>query len=133
MACSHGGTCGESLLALQQRLEILKAEQSLLLDKVLNGKDADNDLLDDQLKTLVEEKQAVLAQIEKLKQDEDQQAMQGSRTAEVANFLAQQPMKFVEYDDTITRRLVERITVVDAEMIHIKIRDAAVEIEQKLC
>ena len=74
-----------------------------------------------------------MAQIEKLKQDENQQAMQASRAAELEEFLAQQPMEFMEYDDTVTRRLVERITVVDAETIHVKIRDAAVEIEQKLC
>ena len=133
MVYSYGEPGGESLLSLQQRLETLKAEQTLLLDKVLNGKDTDNELLDEQLKTLVEEKQAVLAQIEKLKQDENQQVMQASRAAELEEFLAQQPMKFTEYDDTITRRLVERITVVDAETIRVKIRDVALEIEQTLC
>ena len=49
------------------------------------------------------------------------------------DFLAQQPMKFVEYDDTVTRRLVEQITVVNVETIRVTIRDTAVEIEQKLC
>ena len=42
-------------------------------------------------------------------------------------------MMFTEYDDGITRRLVERITVVDAGTIRIKLGDADVEIEQKLC
>ena len=59
--------------------------------------------------------------------------MQASRAAELEEFLTPQPMKFVGYDDTLTRRLVERITVVDAETIRVKIRDAAVEIEQTLC
>lgn len=121
---------GMSLLALQQRLEVLKEEQALLVDKVL--KDMDNSLLDEQLKTLTEEKQSVLAQIEGWKHNEDQLAMRESRAKELKEFLAQQPMKFTEYDDAITRRLVERITVVDSEMIRLKIKDAAVEIEQRL-
>ena len=37
------------------------------------------------------------------------------------------------YNDTLTRRLIERITVVDAETIRVKIRDTDVEIEQKMC
>lgn len=131
MACSHGATSGESLLALQRRLEVLKAEQDLLLDKVLE--DMNNEILNDQLKALSEEKQAVLTQIEGQKQDENQQSMQASRAAELEEFLTQQPMNFAEYDDTLTRRLAERITVVDAETIHVKIRDVAVEIEQTLC
>lgn len=131
MASNHGKPGTESLMSLQQRLEILTAEQALLLDKVLE--DMDNEILNDRLKALVEEKEAVLARIEEQKQDEGKQAIQASRAAELEDFLAQQPMKFVEYDDTVTRRLVEQITVVDAETIRVKIRDTAVEIEQKLC
>ncbi len=131
MASSHGKPGAESLLSLRQRLEILTAEQALLLDKVLE--DMDDEILNDRLRALVEEKEAVLAQIEEQKQDEGKQTIQASRAAELEDFLAQQPMKFVEYDDTVTRRLVEQITVVDAETIRVKIRDTAVEIEQKLC
>ena len=130
IACRHGETDGESLLALQQRLDVLKAEQALLLDKVL--KDMDNPSLNEQLKKLAEEKHSILLQIENQKQDADKQAMQESRAAELEEFLAQQPMKFTEYDDMITRRLVERITVVDAETIRVKIRDSEVVFDQKL-
>ena len=42
-------------------------------------------------------------------------------------------MMFTEYDDSVTRRLVERITVADAETIRVKLRDTDVEIEQRLC
>ena len=48
-------------------------------------------------------------------------------------WLDQQPMCFTEYDDTLTRRFVERITVVDAETIQVKIRDADIVIDRKLC
>ena len=130
MACSQGETNGEGLLILQQRLDVLKAEQALLLDKVLE--DMDNPSLNEQLKNLAEEKQSILLHIENLKLDESKQAMQESRAAELEEFLAQQPMKFTEYDDMITRRLVERITVVDAETVRVKIRDIEVVLDQKL-
>ena len=48
-------------------------------------------------------------------------------------WLDRQPLCFTEYDDTLTRRFVEQVTVVDAETIRVKIRDAGIEIEQKLC
>lgn len=48
-------------------------------------------------------------------------------------WLAQQPTVFTEYEDAITRRMIEQITVVDAESIRVKIRDIDVVIERKLC
>ena len=42
-------------------------------------------------------------------------------------------MKFAEYDDIITRRFVEKITVVNSETVLVKIQDTDVEIEQSLC
>ena len=42
-------------------------------------------------------------------------------------------MMITQYDDGVTRRLAERITVVDAETIRVKLKDTDVEIEQKLC
>ena len=41
-------------------------------------------------------------------------------------------MAFTEYDDSVTRRLVERITVVDAETIRVKLKGTDTEVEQKL-
>ena len=48
----------------------------------------------------------------------------------LAEWLKQQKSEFTEYDDTITRRYVERITVVDAETIRIKFRYTDVEIDR---
>lgn len=42
-------------------------------------------------------------------------------------------MCFTEYDDALTRRFVERITVMDAKTIQVRIRDTEVVIEQKIC
>ena len=128
---SCGGQDGMSLLALQDRLKELSEEQSVLLDRVLE--DMDNSELNAQLKALAEEKQGVLDQIAAYQQDEEQQALQASRQRERDEWLEQQDLKFTVYDDIITRRFVEKITVVDAETIRVKIQDADVEIEQSLC
>ncbi len=128
---SHGSKDGVSLLALQDRLKELSAEQDALLDKVLA--DMGNSELNAQLKTLAEEKQDILDQMAAHQQDEKQQILQASRQRERDEWLEQQEMKFAEYDDIITRRFVEKITVVDSETVLVKIQDTDVEIEQSLC
>ena len=93
----------------------------------------DNPALNDQLKVLAEEKQGILDQIAAFQQDESQQALRASRQREMDEWLERQEMKFTEYNDTHTRRFIEKITVVDAETILVRIRDTDIEIEQKLC
>ena len=93
----------------------------------------DNLDLNAQLKALAEEKQGILEQMVALQEKAERQALQASRRQELEEWLEQQPMMFTEYDDGVTRRLVERITVVDAESIRVKPRGTDVEIEQKLC
>lgn len=92
----------------------------------------DNPELNAQLKAFAEEKQGLLEQIGALQEKAERQTLQASRRQELEEWLGRQPMVFTEYDDGITRRLVERITVVDAETIRVKFRDVDVEIEQKL-
>lgn len=120
-----------SLLELRQRLDALTAEQAALVDKILETKDDAE--LNAQLEMVTAEKQSVLDQIAACQQDAEQQAAQASRQREMEEWLDQQPMCFTEYDDTLTRRFVERITVVDAETIQVKIRDTDVVIDGKLC
>ena len=93
----------------------------------------DNPALNDQLKVLAEEKQGILDQIAAFQQDESQQALRASRQREMDEWLERQEMKFTEYNDTHTRRFVEKITVIDTETILVRIRDTDIEIEQKLC
>ena len=92
----------------------------------------DNPDLNAQLKALAEEKQSVLEQMAALQEKAERQDLQASRRRELEEWLGQQPMMFTEYDDSVTRRLVERITVVDAETIRVKLRDTDMEVEQKL-
>ena len=131
LARSGGGDGGVSLLQLRQRLDALTAEQALLLDKILE--DMNSSELNAQLETVTAEKQSILDQIAACQQDEEQQAAQASRQREMEEWLDQQPMCFMEYDDTLTRRFVEQITVVDLETIRVKIRDTEIAIDQKIC
>lgn len=78
-----------------------------MLDKVLE--DMDNPDLNAQLKILAEEKQSILEQMAALQEKAEQQALQVSRRRELEAWLGQQPMMFTEYDDGVTRRLVEWI------------------------
>ena len=130
MAQSYG-VGGSDLLTLRRRLDDLTAEQVLLLDKVLD--DMDNPDLNAQLKSLAEEKQSILEKMATLQEKVEQQTLQASRQRELEEWLGRQPMAFTEYDDSVTRRLVAQITVVDAETIRVKLRDTDVEIDQKLC
>ena len=131
LAQSGGEGGGTSLPELRQRLDALTAEQALLLEEILE--DMDNLELNAQLKTLAEEKQDILDQIAAHQQDEEQQAIQASRRREMEEWLDQQPMCLTEYDDTLTRRFMERITVVDAETIQVKIRDVDIVIDEEIC
>ena len=123
-----GSADGIDPLTLRNRLDTLTAQQAELLDKVLE--DMESEELNAQLKAIMEEKQAILGRLGAIQQDEEQRAGQEARLRELAEWLKQQKSEFTEYDDTITRRYVERITVVDAETIRIKFRYTDVEIDR---
>ena len=131
LAQSHGEGEGVSLLELKQRLNALSAEQAVLVDKILE--DMDNLELNVQLEAVTAEKQGILDQMQALEKDESQQSLRASRQREMEEWLDQQEMQFTEYEDAITRRFVERITVVDADTIQVKFKDVDVVIERKLC
>ena len=131
LAQSHGEGDGVNLLELKQRLDALTAEQALLLDEIL--KDMNNPELNARLQALAEEKQGILDQMQALEKDESQRSLRASRQQEMEEWLDRQELRFTEYEDSVTRRFVERITVVDADTIQVKIRDIDVVIERKLC
>ena len=75
----------------------------------------------------------ILDQMQALEEDESQRDLRASRQREMEAWLDQQPMCFTEYDDTITHKFIERITVVDAGTIQVKIRDVDEVISEGLC
>lgn len=120
---------GTSLISLKQRLGDITAEQALLLDRVLENMD-DLDL-NAQLKVLMDEKQAVQEQIQAMEQETAQSENRMSRMAELREWMAKLEIN-TEYNDQQVRMAVERITVVDAETIHIKFRYPGLEMDKKL-
>ena len=120
---------GTSLISLKQRLVDITAEQALLLDRVLENMD-DLDL-NAQLKALMDEKQAVQEQIQAVEQEAAQSENRMSRMAELREWMAKLEIN-TEYNDEQVRMAVERITVVDAETIHIKFRYPGLEMDKKL-
>ena len=77
--------------------------------------------------------EGILDQMQSLEKDENQQATRASRQREMEEWLDRHEMRFTEYEDSITRRFVEQITVVDADTIQVKIKDVDVVIDRKLC
>lgn len=129
---AHGGEAEDSrisILSLKSQLENLSRKQAKLLDIVLE--DMDNEVLNAELKKMTEEKQQLQDWIKTLENEGMYNANKQSRLKEVSEWLDTQPVGFTEYDDIITRRMIERVEVVDAETIKVKIRDVEVVIEQK--
>ena len=120
---------GTSLISLKQRLGDITAEQALLLDRVLENMNAPD--LNTQLKALMDEKQAVQEQIRAMEQEAAQSENRMSRMAELREWMAKLEVN-TEYNDEQVRMAVERITVVDAETIHIKFRYPGLEMDKKL-
>ena len=131
LAQSHDEGGGASLLELKQKLDALTVEQAVLLDKVLE--DMDSLELNAQLEAVTAEKQDILDQMQALEEDKSRRSLRASRQREMEAWLEQQPLCFTEYDDTITHKFIERITVVDAATIRIKMKDIDVVISEGLC
>lgn len=118
-----------SIIDLRQKLKDITAQQALLLDQVLAN--MDDEILTAQLKTLMDEKQALQAQITSAEQSQTHSAAQASRMAELREWMAHLKVN-TEYHDEQVRMAVEQITVVDAETIHIKFRYPGLEMDKKL-
>jgi len=119
-----------SILSLKHKLENINRKQAKLLDIVLE--DMENEALVAELKKVKEEKQQLQEWIKTLENEGVYNANKQSRMKEVKEWLDEQEVGFREYDDVITRKMIERIEVVDSETIRVKFRDVEVVIEQTL-
>ena len=111
-------------------MENINRKQAKLLDIVLE--DMENEALVAELKKVKEEKQQLQEWIKTLENEGVYNANKQSRMKEVKEWLDEQEVGFREYDDVITRKMIERIEVVNAETIRVKFRDVEVVIEQTL-
>ena len=128
--CTPEGV-GNNLLELEHELEALTAQQNALLDQALANME---DLtIAEQLKTLLEEKQHLQTRIDATKKEAANRINEDSRMAEYATYLEEHLNGFPHYDDEVVRKMIERVTVVDSEIIRVKFRYSDLEIEQSVC
>jgi len=120
----------ENPAIMQERLSILTTQQEELLDKVLE--DMDNAELNASLKAVTEERQKLLAQIQSAKTNEQQQDARQMRLDELRSFIQENAKGFTEYNDEVTRRVIEKITILDSKKIRIRFKGSDIETDHKL-
>ena len=126
-AMSQAGTM---LLELKKRMDEVSQEQSDVLDRLLaNMADAE---LNARMKALTDEKEALKAQILKVQQKEVSMAEQAAKRQQMWDSLKECSAGYTEFDDEFVRQIIRKITVEDAETIHVHFRDSDVVLEQGL-
>jgi hypothetical protein len=130
----QGQECGGvDPLALRQRLTALTAEQAVLMEQALAlPEDTENKELNARLREIAEERESILHQLGTLQQADERQAGQAARMNSLREFVERRETKFAAYDDAITRKFVEQVTVLDAETIRVKFRYPGLEVDKKL-
>ena len=121
---------GAMLLELKKRMDAVSQEQSDVLDRLLaNMADAE---LKARMKALTDEKEALKAQILKVQQKEVSMAEQAAKRQQMWDSLKECSAGYTEFDDEFVRQIIQKITVEDAETIHVHFRDSDVVLEQGL-
>ena len=121
---------GAMLLELKKRMDAVSQEQSDVLDRLLaNMADAE---LNARMKALTDEKEALKAQILKVQQKEVSMAEQAAKRQQIWDSLMECSAGYTEFDDEFVRQIIRKITVEDAETIHVHFRDSDVVLEQEV-
>ena len=121
---------GAMLLELKKRMDAVSQEQSDVLDRLLaNMADVE---LNARMKALTDEKEALKAQILKVQQKEVSMAEQAAKRQQMWDSLKECSAGYTEFDDEFVRQIIQKITVEDAETIHIHFRDSDVVLEQEV-
>ena len=131
MVISGNDQGGKTIAQLQQEVLTITGEQERLLELLLE--DMDNPELTDRMQFLTTQKDQLQTEIQQRRDEAAQQETQQLRMEEIQNWVQSHPSGLTEYDDQITRELIERITVVDAHLVRIKFLDEESEIEQGIC
>ena len=119
---------GAMLLELKKRMDAVSQEQSDVLDRLLaNMADAE---LNARMKALTDEKEALKVQILKVQQKEVSMVEQAAKRQQMWDSLKECSAGYTEFDDEFVRQIIQKITVEDAETIHVHFRDSDVVLEQ---
>lgn len=109
---------GEKNIALlQQEVLSITSEQERLLDILLD--DMDNPELAERMQFLTIQKEQLTEELQKKKSEASQQKNEQIRMNEIRNWIKNHPAGLKEYDDHITRELIQKITVINTETIGI--------------
>ena len=108
---------GAMLLELKKRMDAVSQEQSDVLDRLLaNMADAE---LNARMKALTDEKEALKVQILKVQQKEVSMVEQAAKRQQMWDSLKECSAGYTEFDDEFVRQIIQKITVEDAETIHV--------------
>ena len=112
---------GKSVAQMQQAVSAITDEEERLLDLLLE--DMDDLELNQRMQTLMAQKTELLQSIEQTKADMEQSSREALRVDEIRRWISDHKIGLQEYDDIVTRRLIERITVLTEDMLQIKLYD----------
>ena len=121
---------GARLLQLKKRMDEVSREQSDVLDRLLVNM-ADTEL-NARMKALTDEKESLKAQIADAQQAEADLEEQAARRRQMWDSIMECAAGYTEFDNELVRQVIQKITVEDAETIHIHFRDSDVVLEQEV-
>ena len=121
---------GARLLQLKKRMDAVSREQSDVLDRLLVNM-ADTEL-NARMKALTDEKESLKAQIADAQQAEVDLEEQAARRRQMWDSIMECAAGYTEFDNELVRQVIQKITVEDAETIHIHFRDSDVVLEQEV-
>ena len=121
---------GARLLQLKKRMDAVSREQSDVLDRLLINM-ADTEL-NARMKALTDEKESLKAQIADAQQAEVNLEEQAARRRQMWDSIMECAAGYTEFDNELVRQVIQKITVEDAETIHIHFRDSDVVLEQEV-
>ena len=113
--CKHNGV---NIAELRARLENVKSQQDVLLDKILADMN-DQDLID-KMQMLETAKQEVQSQIQRYEDAEKSCEKDKSRSQELQKLLKEHPAGLSEYDDHLVRKTVKEIRVLGKERMEVQ-------------
>lgn len=115
---------------LQKELEEISQQQDSVLEKLLA--DLENRKLTDQLQQLTERKAELSQQLDSLQRESEAASTPNPRAETVKAWTESHPAALTEYDELLTRNMVQRVTVVNEHLVRIRFYGVGEELEQEM-
>lgn len=115
---------------LREELSEISAQQETVLEKLLVN--LENHEMTEQLQQLTQRKTELDRKVEKLRREKQAASTTDSHTEAVRMWLESHPAALKEYDDTLTRNIVQQVVVVNENLLRIKFYGMGEELEQKI-